>query len=582
MPQKLGKGGSGLQNYVPKGNEAGGQYGDNETGSNKHYFAHFEKQPKMQMVSDTELESKTKTLEDEISKIGNDLSSQEKKNKKIKKIQNTIDNFKWMPLEKGTSLEQLSSWANEAKMQVALSSELSDLEMDNYFSQIQKIYEDKLLELADKVGENDLILDDDDLLEDNYDKEIKTVDKPVEALNKKNAKIISQKNDTDCYDYLLGFEGEFDENKLKNLSSEDLHNLVLAKQNLESAKNKDFFKSINSNLHKELKDYELGSGNLESIKIWGKAPSNYDALVQSIPQKEKYYDGIIEKYNEIDDPSQYQTLNYKNALKGKEALEKIKNDILPEYEKKISEATAKKEEYESIINESKALVEKYSNPNNVYSQASKEKALWFKSYNEASKHLAPIAKETYKTIDPDDLDKIKYYTQSYSFINEPLRNKMYSGSYEKKNMFIDYVKGMTKAIDKSVLKENMWVQRGVSTLNINGKDISSYNAEDLHNVVFEDQGFLSCGAAKGTGFTNNSVIMNIYCPKGTKALYVDPISHYQGHENEMIIQRGYSFKITKVEKKGYMTYMDCEVILNSDIKKYDDEKLKQLQEKNFY
>jgi len=37
MPQKLGKGGHGPQNYVPPGNSAGGQYGDNETGSNKHF-----------------------------------------------------------------------------------------------------------------------------------------------------------------------------------------------------------------------------------------------------------------------------------------------------------------------------------------------------------------------------------------------------------------------------------------------------------------------------------------------------------------------------------------------------------------
>lgn len=37
MPQKLGKGGAGPQNYVPPGNSAGGQYGDNATGSNKHF-----------------------------------------------------------------------------------------------------------------------------------------------------------------------------------------------------------------------------------------------------------------------------------------------------------------------------------------------------------------------------------------------------------------------------------------------------------------------------------------------------------------------------------------------------------------
>lgn len=513
MPTKKNNAGK-MQNYVPAGNSAGGQYGDNETGSNKHYFAHFAKQPTMQVSE----ESKDKISINDIDK------------------------------------------------------EIEDMDFKKFEKELDKMLKDEDI-FDSETGE---------LLNDDYDKEIETVDKPVKEINKSVKKAVGKMDDTDCYDYLLGFEGDFDENKLKNLSSQDLHNLVLAKQNLEQAKNKDFFKTINSNLHKELIDYELGSGDPGSIKIWGKAPKNYEDLMQSIPSKEKYYNGIIDAYSTFDDPKEWQTTTYQNALKGKEALDKIKNEIIPEYEKQLDEAKKKKEEYDSIIDESKSLVDKYSNPDSVYSQSAKDKALWFKSYDAASEHLAPIAKETYKEINPSDLDKIKYYTQSYSFINEPLRNKKYSGGFDKKKMFVDYVKGMTNAIDKSVLKENMWVQRGVSTLNINGKDISSYNPEDLQNVVFEDQGFLSCGAAKGTGLTGNNTIMNIYCPKGTKTLYVDPISHYKGHENEMIIQRGYSFKITKVEKKGYKTYLDCEVILNSDIKKYDDAKLKQLQENNFY
>ena len=43
MPTKLGKGGAGQQNYVPKGNgDASGEYGNNATGSNKH-FTSFKK-----------------------------------------------------------------------------------------------------------------------------------------------------------------------------------------------------------------------------------------------------------------------------------------------------------------------------------------------------------------------------------------------------------------------------------------------------------------------------------------------------------------------------------------------------------
>lgn len=50
MPKKLGKGGAGPQNYVPPGNPAGGQYGDNESGSNKH-FQSFKKPTKTSELS---------------------------------------------------------------------------------------------------------------------------------------------------------------------------------------------------------------------------------------------------------------------------------------------------------------------------------------------------------------------------------------------------------------------------------------------------------------------------------------------------------------------------------------------------
>ena len=76
--------------------------------------------------------------------------------------------------------------------------------------------------------------------------------------------------------------------------------------------------------------------------------------------------------------------------------------------------------------------------------------------------------------------------------------------------------------------------------------------------------------------------MNIYCPKGTKALYLNPLSHFKGEgENETLIQRGYSFKITKAYKSGFHIYLDCDVILGSDENKYNDEDLKAIADKNY-
>ena len=70
--------------------------------------------------------------------------------------------------------------------------------------------------------------------------------------------------------------------------------------------------------------------------------------------------------------------------------------------------------------------------------------------------------------------------------------------------------------------------------------------------------------------------MNIYAPKGTKAIYAEPFSHYGdgqklkwdgiakqhsfGHEDEIIFQQGTKMRITKVEVTGGTIFLDLDVI----------------------
>ena len=72
------------------------------------------------------------------------------------------------------------------------------------------------------------------------------------------------------------------------------------------------------------------------------------------------------------------------------------------------------------------------------------------------------------------------------------------------------------------------------------------------------------GVAKGEGF-GGDIIWNIYLPKGSKYMYIEPISKYGDGaglnwdgkstqtsfgESEALLQRGTRLKVTKVEKKG--------------------------------
>ena len=88
---------------------------------------------------------------------------------------------------------------------------------------------------------------------------------------------------------------------------------------------------------------------------------------------------------------------------------------------------------------------------------------------------------------------------------------------------------------------------------------------------------MSTGVAKGKGLNlNGGVLLNVYAPKGTKMMYVEPFSAFgngsgrtwdgiskQSHfgtEAEMLVQRGTKFRVTKVEKSNGIIYVDMEVI----------------------
>ena len=129
----------------------------------------------------------------------------------------------------------------------------------------------------------------------------------------------------------------------------------------------------------------------------------------------------------------------------------------------------------------------------------------------------------------------------------------------------------------------MWLQRGVDNSGSTAflglpRDLSSYSEAELKKEilgkVFTDDAFTSTATAKGKGFGGN--VFNVYAPAGTQMLYAEPFSHYGngakrnwdgiseqssfGSESEMIIQRGTSYRITKVEKSGSQWYFDMEVV----------------------
>jgi uncharacterized protein with gpF-like domain len=241
------------------------------------------------------------------------------------------------------------------------------------------------------------------------------------------------------------------------------------------------------------------------------------------------------------------------------------------------------------------------NSDNPYSQERKNAAIWAKNSKTADDALRGVCGEVWKNAAQAERRAIYDYTCGSGGFNRPLRG--YDGNWNNfKGMGkvplnnegrSAAIKNMTKLIDRSKYDFDIWLQRGLSSsdgaatfLGISESNLRHWSQAELKKNLVDkevertDDGFVSCGSSKGKGFSG--YIFNIYCPKGTKMMYAEPFSHYGdgdklhwdsiskldgisrqssfGYEDETIIQRGTTFRVIKVEKKGTNIFFDVEVV----------------------
>lgn len=239
---------------------------------------------------------------------------------------------------------------------------------------------------------------------------------------------------------------------------------------------------------------------------------------------------------------------------------------------------------------------RYGLEDDKFSKARKDKAYWFKGADARKRGDAVLRPDTgtvWASAPAAERQAAYKYTSGSGSFNRPLRG--YAGSWSNfkgvGKVDLDYegsgaaIQHLTDIINKNPSSFDIWLQRGVESSSgaagFLGISESLLNAsqDDLQQMllgkVVKDEAFTSTAAAKGSGFSGR-LIMNIYAPKGTKMIYAEPFSAYGhgaksswdgissqssfGSEFEVILQRGTSFKITKVEKSGYTIYIDVDVV----------------------
>ncbi len=153
-----------------------------------------------------------------------------------------------------------------------------------------------------------------------------------------------------------------------------------------------------------------------------------------------------------------------------------------------------------------------------------------------------------------------YTNEGYIRINGALRGDARMTPQTK-----ECVGHLTDAISQSTLQEDTVLYRGMDIgafgklFNIDPDSITEENVSDLIGLEGTDDAFTSTGCHEGARFQFFGVDVDIFAPKGTEALYVEPFSEFgcgdrrewdgvSGQEEfsveqETLVQRGTSFQI---------------------------------------
>ncbi len=232
----------------------------------------------------------------------------------------------------------------------------------------------------------------------------------------------------------------------------------------------------------------------------------------------------------------------------------------------------------------------------IYSEERKNNAYKFESRIEADNLLRDKTEKAWERMSTEEKKAMYDYTVDSTDINSTLRR----GEYNSASYIGKTINDMTSAINKSTLDHDIWLKRKTSVSGLRkflGLEPAHFNRltpaqlnKMFKDVELLDDGFLSTSTATdaeymGTG-EGLDVTFEIYAPKGTKAMYLEPFSAYNanygkkglnwdgkskpaddkgktkvGTEAEVLLQRGYEYRIKEILKKGRKLTVIQEVIL---------------------
>jgi len=303
--------------------------------------------------------------------------------------------------------------------------------------------------------------------------------------------------------------------------------------------------------------------------------ADYETKKSTIKAKKIWYEDEIDKLK--NDPS------YKSWLS-----QTGKQDYIDEYTKHLNDledfetAGKKYAKAQKAVREAQNEVDKLSPVDAMYNQERKDAAIWAKNktddYERVDKIFDPHAREVHATRTKRERDAYKDYTGASGPFNKPLvgfdspdgsgkagwTEKYWKGSgnvdIDKRGRG-DNIRALTDLVERSTYDFDFWMQtsqdfstfegfNGGGFLGIPYGTLQNMSDAELQQFVGKQSKlpqFISGAINKGGGSYNpGGVRMNIYVPKGSEALYVLEDGTFKKNEHEIILQRGGTYRVTKI------------------------------------
>lgn len=157
------------------------------------------------------------------------------------------------------------------------------------------------------------------------------------------------------------------------------------------------------------------------------------------------------------------------------------------------------------------------------------------------------------TLTADERSAIYDYTDGYyTNMNDAIREKKVDGHrYEKQ------IKDCNIGLMKFEVKEDYYLHRGCGRGHSMMKEWTGLEWDELNKPgimegfvgqIVTDSAFMSCGASEQAAWSG--LRLDLYVPKGTRGMYVNPISAHRG-EGELLLPRNSRIKILSFERNSY-------------------------------